>query len=42
MERAIDGRFGMQARAIRVLPFSAVTRAGLEEADAIVDEWLPR
>jgi GTP-binding protein len=36
---AVAGRYG--SAVVTVLAFSAETRLGVEEADAVLDEWLP-
>jgi GTP-binding protein len=42
LQRAIVDLFPQQASAVALQGFSAATRAGANEADAIVDTWLPR
>jgi len=39
---AIDARYPFASAAVTVLPFSATSRDGVEQADLVLDEWLPR
>jgi GTP-binding protein len=42
INREIDERFGHDASAMSVQLFSAVSRAGVELADSVIDHWIPR
>jgi GTP-binding protein len=41
IRRGIDERFGAQANSVTVQLFSAVSRDGVEGADAVIEAWLP-
>ena len=41
IRRGVDERFGAQAQGVTVQLFSAMSRAGVEVADAVIDTWLP-
>jgi len=41
IRRDIDARFPAQAHGVTVALFSALSRAGVETADAVVGDWIP-